>query len=91
MLNGKPARINSPREAIDAGIDMVHQHFMFIPVMTVAENIVLGEEPTKEPFIDEGDRRPPRRDLSERFGLAVDSEAPRRDDHRWASSSGWRS
>ena len=41
-LNGKPYRINSPREAIDAGIGMVHQHFMLIPVMTVAENIVLA-------------------------------------------------
>src|SRR3954452_7733278 len=41
-LNGQPLRINSPREAIDSGIGMVHQHFMLIPVMTVAENIVLA-------------------------------------------------
>ena len=41
-LNGKPVRISSPHEAIDAGIGMVHQHFMLIPVMTVAENIVLA-------------------------------------------------
>jgi simple sugar transport system ATP-binding protein len=46
-LKGKPLRINSPREAIDAGIGMVHQHFMLIPVMTVAENIVLATEPTR--------------------------------------------
>ena len=43
---GKPVRFSSPRDAIAAGIGMVHQHFMLIPVMTVAENIVLGAEPT---------------------------------------------
>src|SRR3954465_2280862 len=46
-LNGKPVRIDSPHAAIDAGIGMVHQHFMLIPVMTVAENIVLAAEPTR--------------------------------------------
>src|SRR5687767_6841302 len=51
-VNGKPVRIHSPREAIDLGIGMVHQHFMLIPVMTVAENIVLANEPTKGPFLD---------------------------------------
>src|SRR5215203_4689722 len=44
-LNGKRIRIHSPREAIDLGIGMVHQHFMLIPVITVAENIVLATEP----------------------------------------------
>ncbi len=43
-LNGKPIRFASPREAISNGIGMVHQHFQLIPVMTVAENITLGEE-----------------------------------------------
>src|SRR5687767_10129649 len=52
VLNGKPVRIASPRDAIDLGIGMVHQHFMLIPVMTVAENIVLANEPTKGPFLD---------------------------------------
>ncbi len=74
-LNGKPLRINSPREAIDAGIGMVHQHFMLIPVMTVAENIVLAAEPTKGPFIDEGEAEKRVRELSERFGLAVRPDA----------------
>ena len=45
LLNGSSIRIGSPRDAIDHGIGMVHQHFMLIPVMTVAENIVLGIEP----------------------------------------------
>src|SRR5207244_5253967 len=44
---GKPVTFNSAKDAIDAGIGMVHQHFMLIPVMTVAENIVLATEPTQ--------------------------------------------
>src|SRR5215211_1680093 len=51
-LNGEPAAIDSPRRAIDLGIGMVHQHFMLIPVMTVAENIVLGTEPRKGVLLD---------------------------------------
>jgi general nucleoside transport system ATP-binding protein len=47
LLNGTPVRIDSPHAAIAAGIGMVHQHFMLIPVMTVAENIVLAAEPTQ--------------------------------------------
>src|SRR5687768_5130966 len=46
-INGKPVAMTSPRDAIDLGIGMVHQHFMLIPVMTVAENIVLGVEPAR--------------------------------------------
>jgi ABC-type uncharacterized transport system ATPase subunit len=45
-LNGRVVKFASPREAIYAGIGMVHQHFQLIPVMTVAENVVLGEEAT---------------------------------------------
>ena len=45
LRHGEDVRISSPRDAIDRGIGMVHQHFMLIPVMTVAENIVLGVEP----------------------------------------------
>src|SRR6185503_20436756 len=46
LLNGKKVSFSSAKDAIEAGIGMVHQHFMLIPVMTVAENIVLAEEPT---------------------------------------------
>ena len=74
-LNGKPLRIDSPRAAIDAGIGMVHQHFMLIPVMTIAENIVLAAEPTKGPFLDEGAAEARVSELSERFGLAVRPDA----------------
>src|SRR5205823_3479731 len=46
LIRGKPVTLGSAREAIMHGIGMVHQHFMLIPVMTVAENIVLASEPT---------------------------------------------
>src|SRR5438874_1006332 len=47
VIKGQPVRLGSPKAAIEAGIGMVHQHFMLIPVMTVAENIVLANEPTQ--------------------------------------------
>ena len=53
-FDGKPLRLRSPRDAIDAGIGMVHQHFMLIPVMTVAENIVLASEPREGPLLNYG-------------------------------------
>ena len=74
-LNGEPVRIDSPREAIDLGIGMVHQHFMLVPVMTVAENIVLAAEPTSGPFLDLETAEKRVAELSERFGLAVRPDA----------------
>jgi general nucleoside transport system ATP-binding protein len=74
-LNGQLLRIDSPRAAIDSGIGMVHQHFMLIPVMTVAENIVLGVEPHSGPFLDLDTAQERVRGLSQRFGLAVRPEA----------------
>ena len=56
LMNGKPVTIASPKHAIELGIGMVHQHFMLIPVMTVAENIVLAAEPTKGTFWSTGRR-----------------------------------
>src|ERR671936_2720860 len=53
LLNGEPVTISSPKDAIEHGIGMVHQHFMLIPVMTVTENIVLASEPrTAGVFLD---------------------------------------
>jgi ABC-type uncharacterized transport system ATPase subunit len=74
-LNGKPISFSSAREAIQAGIGMVHQHFMLIPVMTVAENIVLGTEPRKGLLLDESaaDRRVA--DMAKTFRFEVDPEA----------------
>src|SRR6185437_4497529 len=75
-LNGKPTTFTSAKDAIDAGIGMVHQHFMLIPVMTVAENIVLGTEPVRQGvLLDERAAEARVRELSERFGLAVDPDA----------------
>jgi general nucleoside transport system ATP-binding protein len=74
-LKGEHVRIGSPRDAIDLGIGMVHQHFMLIPVMTVAENIVLATEPTRGPFLDLASAEQRVRELSTQFGLAVRPDA----------------
>jgi general nucleoside transport system ATP-binding protein len=75
-VNGEPVRIHSPRDAIGRGIGMVHQHFMLIPVMTVAENIVLGQEPTKAgDLLDYGAARKRVADLSRQFGFAISPDA----------------
>jgi general nucleoside transport system ATP-binding protein len=70
-VNGKTVSFSSAREAIQAGIGMVHQHFMLIPVMTVAENIVLGVEPSRGLLLDERGAEEKVRQLSQQFGLAV--------------------
>ena len=76
LVDGKPVTSDSPRAAIEHGIGMVHQHFMLIPVMTVAENIVLDMEPRRAGvFLDEREANARVRELSERFGLLVDPTA----------------
>ncbi|HWH54972.1 MAG TPA: ABC transporter ATP-binding protein [Gaiellaceae bacterium] len=76
LVDGEPVKISSPRVAIDHGIGMVHQHFMLIPVMTVAENIVLGMEPRREAvLLDEGAAERRVKELSEQYGLAVNPHA----------------
>jgi simple sugar transport system ATP-binding protein len=75
-LHGKPVSFDSARDAIQAGIGMVHQHFMLIPVMTVAENVVLGTEPVRNgALLDE--RAAERRvaDMARTFRFAVDPSA----------------
>jgi simple sugar transport system ATP-binding protein len=74
-LGGERVTIDSPRQAIRLGIGMVHQHFMLVPVMTVAENLVLGAEPSQGPLLDYRAAAARTRELSERFGLAVDPAA----------------
>ena len=72
----RPVQLGSPSAAIGAGVGMVHQHFMLIPVMTVAENIVLAAEPTRAgAFLDLGEANERVREISDRFGLAVDPKA----------------
>jgi general nucleoside transport system ATP-binding protein len=74
-LNGEPVVIDSPSRAIELGIGMVFQHFMLVPVMTVAENIVLADEPRKGLLLDTKAAARRVRELSDRFGLAVDPDA----------------
>ena len=81
-VNGKPLRIDSPNDAIKAGIGMVHQHFMLIPVMTVAENIVLAVEPHSGPFLDLGAAEQRVRDLSQRYRAHRRPYGPGRADQR---------
>ena len=75
-VNGEVVKVDSPRRAIELGIGMVHQHFMLVPVMTVTENIVLGNEPRRGGgMLDRREGASRVRDLSERYGLAVDPDA----------------
>jgi simple sugar transport system ATP-binding protein len=76
LLRGRPVVFHSAKDAIGAGIGMVHQHFMLIPVMTVAENIVLGIEPSKDVVVlDERGAERRVREISQQFNLAVDPTA----------------
>jgi ABC-type uncharacterized transport system ATPase subunit len=75
-VRGAPVTFQSPKDAIEHGIGMVHQHFMLIPVMTVAENIVLGTEPRREGLLlDYGEARHRVRELAETFGFHIDPDA----------------
>jgi simple sugar transport system ATP-binding protein len=72
-VHGKPVTFSSAKDAIASGIGMVHQHFMLIPVMTVAENIVLASEPTREGvFFDREAAEKRVGDLSRTFNFAID-------------------
>jgi ABC-type uncharacterized transport system ATPase subunit len=76
LVNGETVLMSSPREAISRGIGMVHQHFMLIPVMTVAENIVLAVEPRRDGILlDYGAARRQVSELAETFGFAIDPDA----------------
>jgi len=76
LLGGTPATIAHPEAAIRLGIGMVHQHFMLVPSLTVAENVVLGREPTRGVgVIEEAAETRITRELSEQYGLHVDPAA----------------
>ncbi|MCG3084056.1 ABC transporter ATP-binding protein [Anoxybacillus sp. LAT_35] len=74
-VKGKKVNIANPNVANDLGIGMVHQHFMLVDTFTVTENIILGSEPTKGGQIDIEKAEQEVRELSERYGLAVDPKA----------------
>jgi simple sugar transport system ATP-binding protein len=75
-VNGKTVAIRSPKDAIDLGIGMVHQHFMLIPVMTVAENIVLATEPTRAGVLLDYDAAVARAEtIAKAFNFSIDPRA----------------
>jgi simple sugar transport system ATP-binding protein len=76
LIDGEPLTLGSPAESIAAGIGMVHQHFMLVPVFTVAENVILGIEPTNQlGVINRRNAERSVREISERYGLEVDPTA----------------
>jgi ABC-type uncharacterized transport system ATPase subunit len=76
LLDGKPVTFRGPGDAMAAGIGMVHQHFMLVPVFTVAENVALGAEATKAGgFLNLDDTRRKIKEISDRYGFDVDPDA----------------
>jgi simple sugar transport system ATP-binding protein len=76
VVNGRPATFHSPKDAIAAGIGMVHQHFMLVPVFTVAENVTLGiEQAGPAGLLDRRGTRREVAELSHQYGLDVDPDA----------------
>lgn len=71
----QPVDIRNPHDAIRMGIGMVHQHFMLVPVFSVAENIILGSELTRGPSLDMREARKQIRNLAQEYGLDVDPDA----------------
>jgi simple sugar transport system ATP-binding protein len=76
LVRGQPIKVSSPKDAIAAGIGMVHQHFMLVPVLTVTENVMLGDEILQGGvFLDRRRAAARVREISEQYGLAVDPNA----------------
>ncbi len=73
-VRGEQVQMEGVHDAIDHGIGMVHQHFQLIPVFTVAENVILGDELTNGPFLDLKEARRRIREIEEKYGLAVDPD-----------------
>jgi simple sugar transport system ATP-binding protein len=74
-LDGKETIIDGPGHAAKLGIGMVYQHFMLVPTLTVAENMILGVEPTKGMNLDINRARDEVRKVSEKYGLEIDPDA----------------
>lgn len=80
FVHGEEVQVHSPRDAIAEGIGMVHQHFMLVPVFTVTENVMLGDEVTRAGgFLDRDEVAESIREISSRYGLEVDPESYVRD------------
>lgn len=74
-IDDQPVDFSGPSDAMAAGIGMVHQHFMLVPVFTVAENVALGSESVKGATLDLETTRRKIREISDRYGFAVDPDA----------------
>ena len=75
FIRGEPVRFSSALDAIAAGLGMVHQSFKLFPTLSVADNVVFRQEPTRHGLIDRAAGAAAVRDLADRYGLAVDPEA----------------
>jgi len=75
LIDGKKVEINSPADALAAGIGMVHQHFMLVPVFTVAENIVLGHEQSQRGVITLTDAKAKIKKICDEFKFEIDPDA----------------
>ncbi len=75
LINGHPTTIDSPRDAINLGIGMIHQHFMLVPTLTVAENVTLGLRSPRGPLLDLDSVSERIEELSATYGLQVDPGA----------------
>ncbi|MGO1877377.1 MAG: ATP-binding cassette domain-containing protein, partial [Brevibacterium yomogidense] len=76
LIDDRPMTFSGPGDAVAAGIGMVHQHFMLVPVFTVAESVALGYEPTKSgALLDLGEARRKVTEISARFGFHIDPDA----------------
>ncbi|MFW5771977.1 MAG: ABC transporter ATP-binding protein [Phototrophicaceae bacterium] len=75
LVDGQAVQIKDPNDAIRLGIGMVHQHFQLVPVLTVTENIMLGTESVRGPFLDRRKARRRIEELSRQYGLQVNPDA----------------
>lgn len=75
LINGLPVEIDGPNDAISKGIGMVHQHFQLVDVLTVTENVMLGNESVNGPFLDRETARKQIIEISNTYGLDVDPDA----------------
>jgi len=75
LVNGAPVQIAGPKDAIELGIGMVHQHFQLVDVLTVTENVMLGNENVSGPFLRRDTARREIQELSREYGLDVDPDA----------------
>jgi len=75
LVDGRPIEMHDPSDAIANGIGMVHQHFQLVDVLTVTENVMLGNESTSGPFLRRGQARKRIVEISQKYGLDVDPDA----------------